>query len=435
MKRTLYTAIINLITPVFVAHLLWRSCRQPAYRQRLEERFGYVKNRYPTKPCMVLHAVSVGELMAARSLISRLLQEYPDYQLWITTTTPTGSQLVSQLFGDKVGHSYLPYDLPNSLQRFMQQVRPQLVLIMETEIWPNLYAYCAQMAIPLLLINARLSARSFKGYQRFGSLIEETLHNVTWLGTRSNDDAQRFIQLGADPAQVQVCGNLKFSLTIPDSILHQATQLRAQWQLDKRLVWVAGSTHEGEEAIILNVFQQLRQVFPELLLILVPRHPQRFAAVRALSKIVANTVERSARSTLTEETAIVVGDTLGELLLWYAIADIAFIGGSLIPKGGHNPLEAAAFAVPIVSGPHTYNFGDIYPALFSAEAVKEVADESALYNVMQMWLHDSVLRQHIGQRALAFFTQQQSALEPVVQRIHYQLDTVAHDSFPQMLGY
>ena len=414
-RRVIYTVLMYVLTPLFVLRLLWRSRANPAYRQRMAERFGFA----PTlRPCLWLHAVSVGETIAARPLVERLLQAYPHYPLLVTTTTPTGSDTVKRLFGARVEHCYLPYDLPDALGRFLRRTSPVCAIVMETEIWPNLYAACAQRTIPLLVANARLSERSVRGYARVATLVQETLANVSLIAARGEQDAWHFQQLGAYAEQVSVCGNIKFDLQIPAGLVEQGQQLRQQWGA-KRLVWVAASTHSGEDEIILRVFAQLWAHVPELLLIIVPRHPERFDAVaRLCADSGFASVRRSAGGRVLPETAILVGDSMGEMLLWYACADVACIGGSWVAHGGHNPLEAAAFGIPVVSGVHVHNFADIFPPLCAAGGAVLVQDEAALYAQLHAWLHDVVLRQQAGVAAQIFFRQNQGALDCLIRHIN-----------------
>lgn len=431
-QRYGYTVMFGLLMPLMVLMLLWRSRRVPSYRQRIGERFGYVPQRTTTAagfaPCIWLHAVSVGEVMAARPLVDALLREHPQATCWITTTTPTGSAMVLQLFAAEVArtrvmHSYLPYDLPNGIARFLQRVQPTLWLVMETEIWPNWYYACAKRRIPILLVNARLSARSLRGYARLGGLIRHTLAYVTSLVARSAQDADAFQQLGMPASRILVGGNVKFDLSVPAGLAAKAQQLRQAW--GDAPVWVAGSTHEGEDAIILVVYQQLRQTFPQLKLVLVPRHPQRFDAVYEQCQQVAvlrgwQVTRRSQCAELPSDTAILLGDTLGELLLWYALADVAFIGGSLVERGGHNPLEAAIWGVPVVSGQHTANFADMFPALCAAGGAKQVQDAAQLQQVLTDWLSHAPDRQTAGQQARAFVLQQQGATALILQCVQNQ---------------
>lgn len=436
LKRYLYTLIFNLLIPLFVLNLLWRSRKNPAYRQRIEERFGYVPRRHDANRCLWVHTVSVGEVMAARPLIERLLQDYPHDTVWVTTTTPTGSAMVKRFWEGRVQHSYCPYDLPDGLARFMRRVRPSLLMVVETEIWPNLYKACANRHIPMLMVNARLSSRSSKAYAQWGGLVRDTLLCTDWIGARSPTDAEHFLQLGANPQRVSVCGNLKFELQIPTHLVDQAHTLRTQW--GQRPVWVAGSTHAGEDETVLRVFQQLRHSIPHLLLILVPRHPERFTTVKTLCETEGwVTATRSSQQPVLPVTDILLGDTLGELLQWYACADIAFIGGSLVPHGGHNPLEAAALAVPTMSGTHTHNFADIFPSLFAAKGAVQVADEANLFTQALHWLQDDVARHHAGQQAQAYFTRNQGALALILQQVRNRLDqhNTHYEKSPQVTGY
>lgn len=415
LTRLFYTLAFYLLLPVFLLRLLWRSRRNPAYRQRLAERFGFVGA--PTNQvCIWVHSVSVGETIAARPLVERLLHEYPRHTLWITTTTPTGSDTVKRLYGERVRHSYFPYDLPGSVARFLQRVQPELLIVMETEIWPNLYAACQQHHIPLLLLNARLSERSFSRYQKIAGLIRQTLAHIDWIGARSQQDADYFQQLGARQEQVSVCGNLKFALQIPAGLQATAHALKQQW--GNRPVMVAGSTHVGEDEMLLRVFARIRQQIPNALLIIVPRHPERFDTVNKLCEDTdLATIRRSSGKPVLPATAILLGDSMGELLLWYAVADVAFIGGSLIPHGGHNPLEAAAFGVPVVAGIHTANFTDIFPHLSAAGGAVQVSDEAALQAQLLAWLQDPAARAQAGANATAFFAQQQGVLAHILQHI------------------
>lgn len=415
MARSLYTLLLYCAIPFILLRLWWRGRGNPAYRQRWAERFGFVSAS--PRPCLWLHAVSVGETVAARPLVERLLRDCPQYPLWITTTTPTGSATVQRLFGGRVQHSYLPYDLPDALHRFLQRVQPVLLVVMETEIWPNLYAACGRRGIPLLLANARLSVKSLRGYQRVGGLVRQTLQHVRCIAARSQQDTEHFQVLGATAGQIVVCGNIKFDLAVPTGLTAQAQALRHQWG-EQRPVWVAASTHQGEDEIILRVFQQVRQVVPDVLLVLVPRHPERFAAVAELcAQTGLPTVRRSRGETPSPNTAILLGDSMGEMLLWYAAADLAFVGGSLVPHGGHNPLEAAAFAVPVLSGTHIHNFSDIFPPLCAAGGAVLVEDAAAVQRQVLVWLQQPTMRQQVGAAAKQFFQQHQGVVDCLMQQI------------------
>jgi len=398
----LYSLCLYLLLPLLLLRLLLRSLQQPQYRRRWRERLGFVPLPPDARPLICLHAVSVGETMAARTLVEALLQAFPGHQLYLTSTTPTGSATVLRLFGEQVGHAYLPYDLPGAVGRFLGRVRPQLLLIMETEIWPNLYAGCHQRNIALMLVNARLSARSASAYRRVAPLVAETLAHVSRIAARHETDARHFQALGADPERVWVAGNIKFALQ-PDPVLVAAGRA-FRLQSGRRQVWCAGSTHEGEEHRLLAVHRNLRREYPELLLILVPRHPERFEAVAELCRELGlSMVRRSKGERLQPQTAVVLGDSMGELLMWYAASDMAFVGGSLVAVGGHNPLEAAVLGLPVLSGPHVHNFTDIYPALAAVGAVTLVESLPELEHHLRLWLADPEAVQQQGTAGQAFF--------------------------------
>jgi 3-deoxy-D-manno-octulosonic-acid transferase len=419
ISQILYTGLMYLLTPLFLLRLYWKGRLNSAYRQRIGERFGWVK---PSNQASIwVHAVSVGETMAAKPLVDALLTQYPNKTLWLTSTTPTGSATVQRLWGERVRHSYCPYDLPDALQRFLKRSQAQLCIILETEIWPTLFYACSQQQIPLLMANACLSARSLKGYQKVHTLVNTTLNTATKIMTRSAADATRLARLGVLPEKLKVCGNLKFELQIPAALEAQAQVLKAS--LQGRKIWVAASTHTGEDEIILEAFQRLAAQHPEALLILVPRHPERFAAVAQLceqSGLIWQS--RNQQATITPQTAILLGDTMGELLLWYAIADVALIGNSLLTSGsGHNPLEAAAFALPILTGRYTQNFVDMYPALVEQNAALVVSDKDALLSRLQEWLREPHAYYQKGQAARRFFEQNQGALTCILVEVNQVL--------------
>ena len=366
-SRFFYSLLLYLLLPLVLLRLLFKSRKNKHYRLRIKERLGWVKlPPRDEKPIIWIHVVSVGETIASKPLIKRLLQDYPQHALLVSSTTPTGSATVTKLFGDHVLHAYFPYDLPHVVRRFLQKVNPQLLIIVETEIWPNLYAACKQRNIPVLMVNARLSKRSTRQYSRIMPLMRETLSYTTLIAVRSEEDRQHFLSLGATTEKFDMTGNIKFDIDIDNKKLAQGELLRQQWG-DERPVWVASSTHQGEDAIILRIFKLLQQHFPDLLLILVPRHPERFIEVgKLITQQSLRLQRRSDHSAFLPETEVILGDSMGELLLWYATANVAFIGGSLVPTGGHNPLEATSLGVPVISGPYIFNFSDIYPPLCAA---------------------------------------------------------------------
>ena len=405
--RYLYTFLFYLALPLVFLRLLWRSRRLPAYRNRLHERFGYYSINLDR--CFWVHAVSVGETMAALPLIRELQKKYPDVPLVVTTMTPTGAARVKAALGDSVFHLYLPYDLPAAVNRFLRAVKPKIALIMETELWPNMFAACKQQGIPICLLNARLSEKSARGYRRVGSLTREMLSALQLIAANAALDAERFVALGALKERVIVTGNIKFDLDVPETLPDESLALRAALG-EERFIWIAASTHEGEEEQILAVHQKLRVQNPQALLILVPRHPDRFDQVAKRCAREGVVLRRSDASALDEKTGIYLGDTMGELLLLYSVADVAFVGGSLVPRGGHNILEPAALGKAIVVGPHLFNFTDIRDMFDAAHALITVADENALFSELVRLMRDANDREAMGQRALRAVNANRGAL-------------------------
>ncbi|RRV17542.1 lipid IV(A) 3-deoxy-D-manno-octulosonic acid transferase [Pseudomonas saudiphocaensis] len=378
MNRTLYTVLFHLGLPLVFLRLLWRARRAPAYSKRIGERFAI--GLPSLKPGGIwVHAVSVGESIAAAPMIRELMVRYPELPITITCMTPTGSERIKALFGDSVQHCYLPYDLPWAAARFLDRVQPKLAVVMETELWPNHIHQCAQRGIPVALANARLSERSARGYARFARLTAPMLAQLSLIAVQTEAEAERFRRLGARPECVEVTGSIKFDLTIDPKLPEAATTLRQQWSAAGRPIWIAASTHAGEDEILLEAHRQLLAGHPNALLILVPRHPERFATVYELCcKLGFGTVRRSLNEPLESNTQVLLGDTMGELLFLYALADVAFVGGSLVPTGGHNLLEPAALGKPVLTGPHLFNFLDIAAQLRDAGALVEITNAAEL---------------------------------------------------------
>jgi 3-deoxy-D-manno-octulosonic-acid transferase len=384
-----------LLTPFLLAYLWWRGLRSPAYRQRISERFGHGP-RGLTEPCIWLHAVSVGEVQAAEPLVRHLLKRYPDRPLVLTTMTPTGSARVLELFGEAVVHSYVPVDLPRAVRRFFGWARPQLAIIMETELWPNIYRECRREGVPLLLASARISARSLRWYRRLGHLIRDTLSGGVVVAAQSEADAERFIELGANPDNTRVTGNIKFDFTVPAGTAERGREFRAV-QAPNRPVWIAASTHADEEQTLLVVHEKVRAAHPDALLILVPRHPERFGRVgELLEQNTVRYVTWSSGVCCTADTSVFLGDTMGELQHLYAAADVAFVAGSLVPIGGHNLLEPAALGLPVLTGPHNFNAPDILAVLSQSGAAQAVADSEELAERLVVLLGDEAERRRRG---------------------------------------
>ena len=392
--RHLYSLLVYVLRPIALSVVLWRGLRNRAYWEGLGERFGLGS---PSSARTIwLHAVSLGEVTAAAPLIRRLRTRYPDIPLVLTTATPTGRARARALFGDTLAVQYLPYDAPGSMQRFLSRRRPRLAIIMETELWPNLFNQCRRLGIPIVLANARLSAKSVRRYRRLGGLFREVLSGDTIVAAQSAEDAERFIAIGAERSRTRVVGNLKFDIVIDDAIIERGCDLRAAcW--DSRPVWIAGSTHAGEEECTLTAHAGLQADVPGALLLLVPRHPARFQAVAdLLGRRNLRFERRSSGNAVQADTQVLLGDTVGELAALYASADVAFVGGSLVPIGGHNLLEPAALGIPVITGPYHSNAREIAQLLLSAGGALQVADAVELTEVLKELLTDPAFRQRVG---------------------------------------
>ncbi|WP_437882639.1 lipid IV(A) 3-deoxy-D-manno-octulosonic acid transferase [Pseudomonas sp. LRF_L74] len=378
MNRRIYTLLLHLLVPLIVLRLLWRAWKAPAYARRIGERFALGLPAMK-KGGIWVHAVSLGESIAAAPMIRELLARYPHLPVTVTCMTPTGSERIQALFGDRVQHCYLPYDFPWASARFLRRIRPRLAVIMETELWPNHIHRCARRGIPVVLANARLSERSARGYARLRKLTAPMLAELALIAAQTEVEAERFRQLGARSGCVEVTGSIKFDLTVDPALQVRATQLRQDWQAAARPVWIAASTHAGEDEIVLAAHRQVLATHPQALLILVPRHPERFQGVFELCQREGfATRRRSLDEPVLDDTRVLLGDTLGELLFLYALADLAFVGGSLVPNGGHNLLEPAALGKPLLSGPHLFNFLEIAMQLRGAGDLLEVEDVEGL---------------------------------------------------------
>lgn len=392
-----YTWLLRLAMPLILLRLYWRGLRNRGYWRRVPERFGYVASTRALRT-LWLHAVSVGEVRAASPLIKALAERYPEHRLLITTMTPTGSEQVQLLFGDEVAHCYIPYDLPGAVARFLDRVRPDIGIIMETELWPNLYSACRARAIPIVVANLRLSERSMRRYLRVQGFAAQTLAQTSVLAAQSPADAERVRQLGAPASLVHVTGNIKYDLNLPASLREAGDVLRAGWGRE-RPIWLAASTHDGEDELVLAARLGLLKRFPNQLLVLVPRHPERFAAVTRLAKKAAERVALRSENprVLDPKVQILIGDTMGELQLFYSAVDVAFVGGSLVPTGGHNLLEAAAVGTPVVFGPHMFNFEEIARATRERGAGVQIADASELPAALGDFLGNANRRFNAGE--------------------------------------
>jgi 3-deoxy-D-manno-octulosonic-acid transferase len=421
--RFLYLLAVYLAAPVVSAMLLWRGLRDRSYRANFRERFGFGARTEPHG--IWLHAVSVGEVQACAPLVSALARRHPGVPLTVTTFTPTGAARARALFGELAQVRYVPYDLPGAVRRFFRRVQPRLAVIFETELWPNLYRECGRRRIPLVLASARISARSAGRYQRLGTLFRETLSRTALVAAQGTSDAERFRALGADPASTHVTGNIKFDFELPPDIATRGARLRAQYA-DGRPLWVAGSTHGGiEEQAVLEAQQRVRTGHPGALLVLAPRHPPRFDAVaQALHASGVSFVRRSAAAaTVTDAScAVLLLDSLGELLDFYAAADVAFVGGSLVPVGGHNLLEPAALGVPILTGPHNHNSEEIARLLIARGAAEVVHDGAELGARVEALLANPAERERMGSAGRASVDSNRGALAKLLALIEPLLE-------------
>jgi 3-deoxy-D-manno-octulosonic-acid transferase len=419
MNRTLYTVLFHLGLPLIALRLWLRARKAPAYAQRIGERFA--RGLPPMQRGGIwVHAVSVGESIAAAPMIRALLARYPQLPITITCMTPTGSERIQSMFASepRVQHCYLPYDFPWAAGRFLDHIQPKIGVIMETELWPNHIHQCAKRGIATVLANARLSERSARGYGRFAGLTRPMLAEMSLIAVQTETEAQRFRDLGARPECVTVTGSIKFDLTIDPQLLARAAQQREAWQTAQRPVWIAASTHAGEDEVILTAHRKLLESHSDALLILVPRHPERFNSVFELSqKQGLNSVRRSKAEAVVSDTSVLVGDTMGELLFLYALADIAFVGGSLVPNGGHNLLEPAALDKPVLSGPYLFNFLEIAAMLRSAGALEEVSDAAGLAATVQRLIEHPEQAKTMADAGLAVMKANQGALQKLLDGI------------------
>jgi 3-deoxy-D-manno-octulosonic-acid transferase len=402
--RYLYTLLLWLLLPYIFIHLLWRARKQPEYLHHIAERFGFYSiksNRY----IIWLHTVSVGETRAAASLVQALQAHYPDHQILLTHTTPTGREASEQLYGDKVLRVYLPYDYPFAVQRFLRHFKPQVGVLLETEIWFNLIHQCHATKTPLLLLNTRLSEKSAAGYARFSKLTQSGLSQLHSVSAQTQEDASRLANLGA--RNVSVMGNLKYDIVPPANMLELGGQLRSRFGTD-RPVFLAASTRVGEEALIIEMLAKV--TVPALLTVLVPRHPQRFDEVaNLLTKHGIKFQRRSENQPVAAATQVVLGDSMGEMFAFYAACDVAFIGGSLLPFGGQNLIEACAVGKPVLIGPHTYNFTQASILAVEQGAALRVQDAESLALALNRLFSKPDELVQMGNAGLAFVRANQGA--------------------------
>jgi 3-deoxy-D-manno-octulosonic-acid transferase len=414
--RFIYTVFFYLLIPVVFLRLFFRGLKSPAYRQRWSERFGFVAEGIfrskRNKDIIWLHAVSVGETLAAVPLVKALQIKYPDHRLLITCMTATGSERITATFGDSVDHSYAPYDTPDAIARFLQRVQPRMLIIMETELWPNTVAACCKRQIPVILANARLSEKSARGYARVSGLSAPMLTQLSVVAAQHGDDGARFTALGLPADNLSITGNIKFDLDLSAEVRQSAEALRRQWSgTTQRPILLAASTHRGEDEIILQAFGLIKQSVDNLLLVLVPRHPERFNQVGDLCRKAGYSLARRRSNDSVEQADILLGDSMGELMTFFGACDIAFVGGSLVTNGGHNMIEPAAWGKPTLSGLSVFNFAEVSRLLAEAGGLSLVEDAAALADATIELIENPEQAQQMGQQAQRVAEANRGALE------------------------
>ena len=412
MPRYLYSAIFYCLLPFILLRLLFRGLAAPNYRKRWRQRFGFFTPPESAKETIWLHAVSVGETLAAVPLVKALQVKYPDHRLLITCMTPTGSDRITAAFGDSVDHSYAPYDMPDAVARFIQRVQPKMLIIMETELWPNTIAACHKRQIPVILANARLSEKSARGYARVRGLSGPMFAQLTAVAVQHEDDGTRFAALGLPADNLHISGNIKFDLDLNAEIRQAAESLKPQWRGEnQRPILLAASTHRGEDEIILQAFGQIKQRVHNALLVLVPRHPDRFNQVGDLCLDAGYSLARRSSNDPVEQADILLGDSMGELMTFFGACDIAFIGGSLVSNGGHNMIEPAAWGKPTLSGLSVFNFAEVSRLLAEAGGLALVEDTVALAETVIELIENPERAQQMGQQAQQVAEANRGALE------------------------
>ena len=419
--RYVYNVLLYLLLPLVLTRLIWRSLRLPGYRRRIKERFGNVPRIETRKPIIWIHAVSVGEVQATRPLIDRIRLEYPAYLILVTTYTPTGAETVEQVFADSVIHRFVPFDLPVAVSRFISRISPEFLIVMETEIWPNLFRICNQKNIPVILVNARLSESSLRGYMYIRSLIKQTLEQCAMILAQTKEDAQRFGKLGVDGEKLYVAGNLKFDCILePD--LNECVTINGQVS-GRAHVWIAASTHDKEEEIILAAHRGILDEYPDCLLIIAPRHPERSGGIfRMAERAGFEVMLDSTGSDRTGNTQVYILDVIGKLPPYYAVSDIAFIGGSLVPVGGHNMLEPASLGIPVLTGPYTHNFTGVLQGLIQCGAARVVMNADDVTNLVKANFRDENMRLEAGESGKKYVEKNRGGTAQVLDKLRTILE-------------
>jgi len=433
-KNRLYSIATFLLTPVVLFRLASRGIKAPAYFRRWKERFGV----FPSpnfKKSILIHAVSVGEVNAAIPLIKALMETYKEHDFVITTVTPTGSDRVQQIFGNSVFHLYLPYDLSGAVKRFLRKIKPDLAVVMETEIWPNLFRFCKKRNIPIVVANARLSELSLKGYKWVQSLATMAVNNTKFVAAQTQTDADRMIRLGCDADKIYVVGSLKFDIIIEQDILEKGQAIHKH-VAQNHLIWIAASTHQEDELELLEAYTYLKKKHPSLLLIIVPRHPERFqVTAQACIQKGFNTQLRSKCGLYDIDADIFIVDTMGEMLEFYAASDIAFVGGSIANIGGHNVLEAAVFKLPVLVGPNTHNFAEITQLLHNCGGSYLVKNSDDIIRHMEELIQNPQQRKKMGLAALKLVEENRGAVALTMKLIANAMENIPLDQDMQKRRY
>jgi 3-deoxy-D-manno-octulosonic-acid transferase len=432
LARLLYGALLWLALPAVWLRLVWRGRVNPAYGPRRAERFGRVPAHVP-RGAVWFHTVSAGETIAAAPLIRRLRATFPTTPFLVTTMTPTGSAQVRRLLAEGVVHCYAPYDFGFAVERFLDRVQPRLLVLMETELWPNLIGATAARGVPVVCVNARLSARSARGYARVGWLVRPMLERLDWVACQYADHAARFRALGLPHDRAEALGSVKFDASLPADHAVRVAALQERWRAAERPVWIAASTHAGEEEIVLAAHRRLLEALPDAALILVPRHPERCDRVASLASHAGLATARltagpSAGPSAHASWQVLLGDTMGELVYLYGLADVAFVGGSLVAVGGHNPVEPALVALPVVMGPHRYNFTDVVAPFTAAGCLHTVQDDTDLAHIVGALLGDRQARATQGQSALRVVDENRGATERLYERLTARIRAVTPEA-------
>ena len=424
MARIFYSFALIIISPLIVFYLyILRGKKNQGYRAHFKERFGFVSKSLftvKTKP-LVFHCASVGEVLAATPLIKALQKAHPNLNILITCNTPTGREQILSQFKNTVACSYLPIDFPFATARFLKRIKPQALCILETELWPNLMAISHKKNIPVLVINARLSEKSQQGYQKVAKLTHIIMRSITVLASHNKTDAKRFIELGLETSKSHVTGSIKFDITPSEEQLAKVLNLKQLYSSNERFVWVAGSTHPVEHELVLSAHQELLKKQPNALLIIAPRHPEQFDKVAELLTQSPLSFSRRSQNNYNNEQ-ILLADTLGELQCLYGAANVSFIGGSLIRRGGHNPLESAAFSVGVITGPHTYNFDHVYPELTKLKGAVVVDSNDELAKQLITFSQNTKACQTLGIKAAQCVTKNQGAIQKTLTIINQYLE-------------